>query len=422
MLHKGKLVETLNTKGGRFSHYDGAYTEQLALYRHALESLHERYTSSLELEYTLPPDEGGYASAGARPSLEFDQWLLQADKNEYCGPIFPFGYEFANHEQARQWAECVEGISTIAVDGSQLMPWRDASIPVGLVQVGFFINPHAQGKAYTKDVRVEVLTPEELMEASKAEASDPDSYPFSEMQVTLRRYLLEIQTLCELMEGLAEQRKEDDPVYSPVAFFDGSLVVSFALTMPNPYRDQYINAIVSLLRTSEELRVPLIGYIDTSYARDMLTMLRCLDRNVKSSELRDTKNIHDALLWQGKLRWGDRTPAMICARGDILASYGAYRHSVAFCYLQTSASRPPTRLEFPRWMLDDGVVEQVMDIVRAEVIVGTGYPYAIETADAVSVITMQDRNEFYSYFKNFMQKQGIHFTYSTKALSKNRRR
>jgi hypothetical protein len=241
------------------------------------------------------------------------------------------------------------------------------------------------------------------------------------MQVTLHRYLLEVQTLCELMQQLAEQRKENDPLYSPVAFFDGSLVVSFALTMPNPYRDQYINAVTSLLRTSEELRVPLIGYIDTSYARDMLTMLRCLD-NTKHSVLRDTKNIHDALLWQEKLHWGDRTPAMICARGDILASYGAYRHSVAFCYLQTSASRPPTRLEFPRWMLDDGVVEQVMDVVRAEIIVGTGYPYAIETADAVSVITMQDRNEFYGYFKNFMQKQGIRFTYSTKALSKNRRR
>jgi hypothetical protein len=422
MLHKGKLVETLNTKGGRFSHYDGAYTEQLALYRHALETLHERYTSSLELEYTLPPDEDGYPSAGARPSLEFDQWLLQADKNEFRGPVFPFGYTFENHEQARQWAECIEGVSTIAVDGSQLMPWRDASIPVGLVQVGFFINPHMRGKTYTKDVRVEVLTPEELMEASKVETSDPDSYPFSEMQVTLRRYLLEVQTLCELMEQLAEQRKEDDPFYSPVAFFDGSLVVSFALTMPNPYRDQYINAITSLLRASEELRVPLIGYIDTSYARDMLTMLRSLDRNVKGSELHNTKNIHDALLWQGKLRWGDRTPAMICARGDILASYGAYRHSVAFCYLQTSSSRPPTRLEFPRWMLDDGIVEQVMDVVRAEVIVGTGYPYAIETADAVSVITMQDRNEFYGYFQNFMQKQGIQFSYSTKALSKNRRR
>ena len=46
--------------------------------------------------------------------------------------FFPFGREFANHEQARQWAECIEGATTVAVDGSQLLPWRDASIPVAL--------------------------------------------------------------------------------------------------------------------------------------------------------------------------------------------------------------------------------------------------------------------------------------------------
>ena len=60
-----------------------------------------------------------------------------------------------------------------------------------------------------------------------------------------------------------------------------------------------------------------------------------------------------------KVRWGDRTPAMICARGDILEGYGSYRESVAFCYLQTSSTRPPARLEFPRWMLDDGILERL---------------------------------------------------------------
>ncbi|GER88189.1 hypothetical protein KDW_23510 [Dictyobacter vulcani] len=209
---------------------------------------------------------------------------------------------------------------------------------------------------------------------------------------------------------------------SPVVFFDGSLVVSFAMTMPNPYRQRYIDAAVNLLRTSEELRVPLIGYIDTSYARDMITMLRRLDSALPRPVLRDTKKIHDALLWRGHLRWGDRTPAMLCARNDILESYGPYHNSVAFCYLQTSAARPPTRLEFPRWMLDDGILEPVLDVVRAEIIAGNGYPYAIETADAVSVITMQDRNEFYGHFQAFLERQNVKFNYSTKSLSKNRRR
>src|SRR5579859_64045 len=423
MLHKGKLQAALNAKYGQFTADNAAFNDQLRAYRYALETLYQRYPSGEQLEYQLPPDKEGAPAAGARPSIEFDRWLVHAAQNSYHGPYLPFGREFDNHEQAHQWAECIEGVTTVAVDGSQLQPWRDASIPVALIQVGFFANPHAQGRPYTKDVRMEVLSPDEIMEQSRTESKDPDSYPYSELQVTLRRYMLEIETLVGQMEHYARERRGSDAAYSPVVFFDGSLVVSFALTMPSPYRERYIESAVSLLRTSEQCRVPLIGYIDTSYERDMITMLLRLDSAQPQPMLRETKKIHDALLWQGSLRWGDRTPAMICARGDVLEGYGPYRESVAFCYLQTSSSRPPTRLEFPRWMLDDGVLEPVLDVVRAEVIAGgSGYPYAIETADAVSVITMQDRMEFYAQFQSFVQQQGLKFTFSTKAASKSRRR
>jgi hypothetical protein len=423
MLHKGKLQAALEQKKGQFAVYDGTFNDQLQAYRHALEMLPRRYQSSQQLENDLPP-ESSRMPAGAYPSIEFDRWLAMVDRSgENIMPIYSFGRDFTSHEQAREWAECIEGITTLAVDGSQLQPWRDASIPVALIQVGLFANPHEQGRPYTKDVRMEVLSPDEIMEESRSESIDPDSYPYSEMQVTLRRYTLEVETLCNQMEQYAHNRRTGDPAHSPVVFFDGSLVVSFALTMPSPYRERYISAAVSLLRTSEEQRVPLIGYIDTSYARDIITMLRRLDTMQPQPVLRDTKKIHDALLWQGSLHWGDRTPAMICARGDVLEGYGPYRESIAFCYLQTSASRPPTRLEFPRWMLDDGVLEPALDVVRAEVIAGgSGYPYAIETADAVSVITMQDRMEFYAHFQEFVKRQGLRFTFSTKAASKSRRR
>ncbi len=301
MLHKGKLQAALQLKKNQFTIYDGSFSDQLQAYRHALETLHQRYSSSKQLEDILPPD-GSHVPAGARPSIEFDRWLVSLDQTTArTAPTYPFGRMFANHEQAREWAECIEGITTLAVDGSQLQPWRDASIPVALIQVGFFANPHARGRPYTKDVRMEVLSPDEIMEEAKNESIDPDSYPYSEMQVTLRRYLLEVETLCNQMEQYAHARRRGDPAYSPVVFFDGSLVVSFALTMPSPYRERYISAAVSLLHTSEEQRVPLIGYIDTSYARDIITMLRWLDTMRPEPILRETKKIHDALLWQGRL-------------------------------------------------------------------------------------------------------------------------
>src|SRR5437868_13315876 len=167
---------------------------------------------------------------------------------------------------------------------------------------------------------MEVLSPDEIMEEAKNESIDPDSYPYSEMQVTLRRYLLEVETLCNQMEQYAHARRRGEPAYSTVFFFDGSLVVYFALTMLSPYRERYISAAVSLLHTSEEQRVPLIGYIDTSYARDIITMPRRLDSMRPQPIPRETEKIHDAL--RCRLSWGDRTPAMTCARGHILEGYG----------------------------------------------------------------------------------------------------
>lgn len=289
MLHKGKLQAALNAKYGQFTADNAAFNDQLKAYRYALETLYLRYPSGEQLEHHLPPDREGGQSAGARPSLEFDNWLVNAAYNGYHGPLFPFGRDFDNHEQARQWAECIEGITTVSVDGSQLLPWRDASIPVALIQVGLFANPHTQGRPYTKDVRMEVLSPDEIMEQSRTENEDPDSYPYSEMQVTLRRYVLEIEMLCSQMEHYARERRASDAAHSPVVFFDGSLVVSFALTMPSPYRERYIASAVSLLKTSEQCRVPLIGYIDTSYARDTITMLLRLDSAQPQPTLRETK-------------------------------------------------------------------------------------------------------------------------------------
>src|SRR5437588_12933919 len=103
---------------------------------------------------------------------------------------------------------------------------------------------------------MEVLSPDESLEESRSESIDPGSYPYSEMQVTLRRYLLEVETLCNQMEQYAHARRRGDPAYSPVVFFDGSLVVSFALTMPSPYRERYISAAVSLPHTCETPRLP----------------------------------------------------------------------------------------------------------------------------------------------------------------------
>ncbi|MBA3322368.1 MAG: DNA double-strand break repair nuclease NurA, partial [Pyrinomonadaceae bacterium] len=96
---------------------------------------------------------------------------------------------------------------------------------------------------------------------------------------------------------------------------------------------------------------------------------------------------------------------------------------VGFLYLQTTGDgAPPARLDVPAWVLEAGLLEEVVDAVRAECVVGNGYPYALETADAAAVITTRDREQFLRAIQEFAEAEDFAFRVSRKAASKQRRR
>jgi hypothetical protein len=64
----------------------------------------------------------------------------------------------------------------------------------------------------------------------------------------------------------------------------------------------------------------------------------------------------------------------------------------------------------------------VIDTVRAECVVGNGYPYALEAADAAAVITAEDRGRILRALQIFSEKENLAFRVSRKAASKVRRR
>ncbi|HEV2235907.1 MAG TPA: DNA double-strand break repair nuclease NurA [Ktedonobacterales bacterium] len=435
MLYTHKLLAELEAKAERLAGFQDDYGRRLEAYRAALVALGARYPTAKALaraQRELLADE----SAGAAPTAEYDAWRARGAGGV---PLLPFGTAFAHHAEARAWAEGLRGVTTFAVDGSQLLPWRDASVPLALVQVGIFENPHQPPAPYVKDIALELLTPDDLLGSGRpdpaagdddgsglADDDAPDGAQIaSEETVHLRRFQLEARALVERMERHARREGADEGLV--VGLLDGSLIVSFALKMSPAYRTAYVSAARSLLDASARCRVPLVAYIDTSYARDVVGMLRHLAPDalpdVSGPRLPAPRGIHDALLWQGALAWGDRTPAFLSARGDVLAGgYGEAKGDIACVYLQTALARPPARLEFPHWMLKAGLLDRVLDAVRAEVIAGNGYPYPLEAADAVAVIALADRAQFYQIFQRFAQERGLAFSFSRKALSKNRRR
>ena len=395
MFVRSKVIAALEAKKEHFAGFQVEMRDQLDRYQEALERL--ATLSREEVEARL--DEAGIAWPGARPTEEQDRWR---------DVVVSFEEQWTSHEAARAWAkEVLLNNPTFAVDGSQISPSRDFSLPVGAVQVGWFENPHTPGRRYVKDLTFEVLAPDEL--AQEEERGDGD---FPDRRVNLRRFEMECRTMVQYIQAQA------DVDSAPLCFFDGSLVVSFAQQVHPNLRRAYIKAVTDMLHASQQHRVPLIGYVDTSFARDLVTMLQHLD------SLPPAPRLSDGALLRRRMRWGDRSRVYLCARNDnVLPDYGPWAQGICFTYLKTTADGPPARLEFPRWLVEDeAALERALNLVRAECVVGNGYPYALETADAVAVISLQDRERFYATFQQFAEKEGLPLRYSRKALSKRTRR
>lgn len=404
MFVRSVAAEALDRKKDLFSVYDRE--------RRAEQERMQRWLAELETESAASLNDRVAAIdndwPGALPTAEF----ARAD-----GMRIPLGAAWQNREQARQWAlETLTDRPVLAVDGSQIIPTTDYAPPVGAVQIGWFFNdrgPAANGDdtgRYEKDIDFEVLAPDELLD------SGGDDGVFPNWRVNQERFILECAKLCEFMERCAERPFER----RPVCFLDGSLIISFAGQLRAGREHGYIQAVQALLACSERTRTPLVAYVDNTYSRDLVTLLAALNHLPAPPP-----SINDAYLLRETLpNWGDRSPFWVCARSDRLSEAGRvdFYQDVCFCLARLSMGNSPARLEIPRWLLESGRADEIVAIVLAEAVVGSGYPYVLEAADVTAVIQQQDRQRFYRLYQDFLQEQGLAMTITRKQRSKQQRR
>lgn len=407
MLERNRVVTALESKRELFAGFNAEFVQEQA----RLAEIFDAFRRKSYAELAAAVEETGVAWPGALPTEEIDA----ADRMRLA-----FGESWQNHQEARGWAaQILTERPSIAVDGSQITPTKDYSMPVGAVQVGWFVNEHRPAAAgalqYVKDVQFEVLAPAELGDAGSGdvEAGFPD------WRVNQQRFVRECEKLCDLMEEYAARPEEE----RPLCFFDGSFVISFAGQLPEERARPYVAAVDRLLHCSRTTRTPLVGFVDSSYSQDIVTLLNILDSRARIVHSRDAHLFRRILPG-----WGDRSPLFLCARRDSLnlepsrPTKAPFYKEIAFAYINLVSDRPPARLEMPRWILDEGRAEEVIDRVRAESVVGVGYPYAIETADALAVISQQDRERFYRILQEFLGQSGIEMSAARKMRSKRTRR
>jgi hypothetical protein len=402
MLYRNLLAEALTERREEFLRFEHRWRESVREYCERWRALDALSSAAVEARARR-----ARISAGALPSTELDS---------AGSMVVPFGRNWRTHEEARSWAlDVLAERVTFAADGSQLTPGRDISMPIAVVQVAWFENPHARDRSYEKQARSEIVSPEELL-------SGTDERIKADTVIDLHRFRLEIAETARFLEkkrGWQERQER-----TPVALLDGTLLISIALPKTR-IQDAYVDALKGLVDLSRETRVPIVGFVDQSYARDLVRLLDVLKgREGVPTELpiTDAQFLHAEIADRPPIleHWGARTTFCYSLREGFEDEND--QPLIGCTYLQTTTEGLPARLDIPAWVYQEGLLDDVLDAVRAECIVGLGYPYAIEAADAAAVITERDRAEFLRVFQEFAERENFTFRISRKSASKGRRR
>jgi hypothetical protein len=403
MLFRQTLNEELENKSEEFLRFISQYTTDVEAYLEALTGLEKKSS----------------APENARGNLQSDETAAAIASDEISSGSFTVGFTNAweNHEQARAWAsEILDHRVTFAADGSQIYTGKETLVPIAAVQIGWFENPHDVESFYEKNARFQLLTPADLL-AEWEEPMNPD------IRVEAARYLGEVERIGEFLQKKSGWRERGERM--PVAFFDNPLLVPFS---QKGLQKRFLDATVRLVEASKETSVPLVGYVDRSYSRDILSMLD----GFVSGESRKASAVFDASVLRGRRRigsrplivWGDRTCFCYSTRRGLEAfiDQATGKSIVGFTYLQATAESAPARLDVPAWVYENGLLEEVVDVVRAECVVGLGYPDVLETADQAAVISTRDREVFFRALQELTTREKLDFSVTRKDASKQRRR
>lgn len=210
-----------------------------------------------------------------------------------------------------------------------------------------------------------------------------------------------LQAKCALRE-LQELYDWSKRYHPDVALVDGSLMQLVLVLSQEDAVKSFIAQYFGTLRAFRELGVPVLGYIsrpDSQMVMRAVRMLGC-EQETPCEQRPDHPctcqmlwSINDADLFDPMLPPGQRssvfTPTFSYLSGTNLQGF----EDMVFAYMGTE--HEIARLEFPRWVWEDGLLDRAMSIILHQCWLGGGYPNALTCAHQFAALHNADRESYF---------------------------
>ncbi len=310
--------------------------------------------------------------------------------------LWPVATALEDLNQVRMVAPFTTPGTIIGVDGSQIMPSHHEVHTCYLLNVGYAVVTYGEKYPPVLESRPTLYhRPEDLYPLV-----DRRRLHIDELYVSMERNLLELETLSRLAQEHAAR------ALTTVVLLDGSLIPWSVEKLTDRYRQHFLDKIQAELRQLQKMRVPLIGYLSSSRATDVINMLRvficpyeiskcsehCQNLTEEEFPCSSIWPLADRQLFLGKLRKQERS-AIFLSDAAVTKNWSDDQR-ICFSYMHVGAE--VARLEFPRWLVSNpDLLEEAFAAVFSQVQKGMGYPIVLSEAHHLAVIKGTERERFF---------------------------
>ncbi|UCE27586.1 MAG: DNA double-strand break repair nuclease NurA, partial [Candidatus Coatesbacteria bacterium] len=215
-----------------------------------------------------------------------------------------------------------------------------------------------------------------------------------------------------------------------IAMYDGSLILWYLRKQPEGRRRDIVSAVTAWLGVCRDNGVIPIGYISKPGARDVvydLALLACDREHAHCESCRagrrrsdvpcpEIVKLHDADVFGETLEPGQRSAVFINRLTPVLDEYGAEDNRIAYFYFNVGAEI--ARVEFPRWVFDEGLVRTAQSLIFDQSDKGAGYPRVLTLAHEYALVERKEADAFLGLLEGV----ALPSTVSPKEFAKRRRR